>query len=202
MIQGRKPDEQLIEAWQEGQARDEISEILVQRHAPRVARFFQRRGFPDEACYDLTQDVLFRVFRSLPEFRLQASFETWLFQIVRNVWKNALRHSQAQKRSVEEVSLDTAGVEGGHGTAESGFPQPRSEGPLARVLVSERLRHVREAVEALPPDLQRLLICRIYQGLKVGEIAALLKIPEGTVKSRLFEARSLLKKKLEHLDLI
>lgn len=192
MIGLQDPNRRLVVEWQQNHRRDEASRALFERHAPRVARFFERRGFAREHCRDLTQEVFLRVFRSLPSFGHEASFETWLFKIVRNVWKNALRHRQTQKRAAaEEIPLEEARP---HPFADRG-----SAGALDRILVQEERRNLRDAVAEMPPDLKRLLICQIHQELKVSEISSLLKIPEGTVKSRLSKARNILRKKLKHL---
>jgi len=198
MIDNGEPDERLIAQWQSGRRRDEISEILVERYALRVGRFFQKRGFFDDACQDLGQEVFLRVFRGLPRFRHDACFQTWLFEIVRNVWKNAVRCHRTEKRDASrEVPLED--VVGAGAMNPGPTESTNGDGPLDRVLVKERLRHLRDAVAKLSPELQRLLICQLYHGLKVSEIAAVLKIPEGTVKSRLSTARRMLRKKLKHL---
>ncbi len=197
MIDNGEPDERLIAQWQSGRRRDEISEILMARYALKVGRFFQKRGFFDHACEDLAQEVFLRVFRGLPRFRRDACFQTWLFEIVRNVWKNAVRCRRSEKRdATREIPLEDAAA----GAMNPGPTEgTNGDGPLDRVLVQERIRHLRDAMAELAPDLQRLLICQLYHGLKVSEIAAVLKIPEGTVKSRLSKARRVLGRKLKHL---
>ncbi len=176
--------EHLIREWQAGGRREEIFHLLYERYSHAVGYFFRKRGFSREDCLDLCQDTFVRVYQGMKKFRLEASFETWLFRIARNVWRNALRHRSAAKREGEEVPLEDTEPESKTG---------EDIGPLDAVLVDERLRLVRDAMTELPPQQQRIIIMIITQDLQYREIAALLDIPVGTVKSQLSKARKRLR---------
>ena len=159
--------EHLIREWQAGGRREEIFRLLYARYSHAVGYFFRRQGFSREDCLDLCQDTFVRVYQGMKKFRLESSFETWLFKIARNVWSNALRHRSAGKRKGEDVPLEDMEAE-----SETGSPShptvPRAEdiGPLDAVLVDERLRLVRDAMTELPPQQQRILVILITQELQ------------------------------------
>lgn len=199
MVDSRKSDEELVEDWQADKNRDACFQRLFRRHREPIANFFLNKGFSDEECRDLTQDTFIRVYRGMPSFQHNASFRTWLFQIARNLWKNALRDRQALKRAAEESSFETmVEVEGEvPPSVEQGAVSTRANaGPLAVLLVNERQQRLRDAMTELPPEQQQLVLFRIDQELKVRQIADLMNMPVGTVKTKLARARRSLKEKL------
>lgn len=196
LIDDRVPDEKLIAQWQTGVGREKIAEILVERYAPRVGGFFLRLGFSDDTRHDLTQEVFLRAFRGLTDFRSDASFQFWIFQVARNISRTFFRHQQTQKRSAQEVSLSDADRgEGIHARALDSVESHSFVSPLDRVLAEERTQILRDAVAELEPAMRHLLIL-VFQGHSMNEIATLLDIPAGTVKSRLSKARNTLRNKL------
>jgi len=191
-----KSARQLVEEWQTGHNREKNFKSLFERYSPPLHYFFQKHGFTHEDCRDLTQQTFLGAYRGLARFRLDSSFETWLFKIARNITRNTLRDQSAGKRRREEVSLDD--------TADDGSPSPVNwhlegelvvAGPLNGILVGERLRLVRDAMQELPSDEQQCVLLRA-QGLKYREIADVLKMPLGTVKSKLAKAKDHLKELL------
>ncbi len=191
-----KSARQLVEEWQAGHNREENFKSLFERYSSPVSSFFKKHGFSSEDCRDLTQQTFVSVYRGLTRFRLDSSFETWLFKIARNTKKNTLRDQSAEKRRGEEVSLD--------GAADGESPSQIDRhlegelvvaGPLKGILVEERLRQVRDAIQKLPPDEQRCVLLRARE-LKYREIAEVLKMPLGTVKSKLAKAKDHLKELL------
>ncbi len=182
----------LIEDWEAGGDREAVFRRVFERYRGSVGVFFANRGYPSEDCRDLTQETFLRVFRGMKRFRGESSFETWLFRIARNVWLNERRGRYAGKREGEEVVLDegraTIPVPGAQSS--SGW----STSPLDDVLVAERYRLFLDALQRLPQDLQQVVMQRL-EGYRYRDIAAVLRLPLGTVKSRLNSA----KKKLERL---
>jgi RNA polymerase sigma-70 factor (ECF subfamily) len=140
----------------------------------------------------------------LGNFRGDSKFETWLFQVCANVFKNCLRSRTTQKRDAQEVSWDE--VEpggGGSGGGESGGAEGggapwewRESGPLDSLLEDERSRILYAAMQELPPQMRRCVELRVTRDLKYREIAELMNVSIDTVKAHLFQARQLLKSKL------
>lgn len=199
MIENTKPAERLIEEWQAGSNREENFRCLFERYSRPIADFFKNRGFSNEECRDLTQETFLGVYQGIADFRLDSSFETWLFRIARNRWCNAVRDRSRKKRAAQEVPLD----EGPDADRDSAFlaavdlgSSGENAGPLTHVLVEESLRLLRDAVTELPPVQQRLFLLRFGEELKYREIATVMGIPEGTVKSQLSRARESLKEVL------
>jgi len=157
--------------------------ILVERYQDRVFRLVASVLGPysgadaEEVC----QEVFLRLYRKIRQFTGQAGFGTWLYRIAYNLaidWKRRARFKLPHV-SVEEIRSLAA-----------------SSDPLEDVLAKETKDLVALAMEDLP-DLYRTALYMFYwQERPVEEIAELLGIPEGTVKSQLFRARNLLKAKL------
>jgi len=176
---------------------DEDFRCLFVRYFQPVFSFFLRRGFSREECRDLTQETFLRVYRSIGQFRGEASLQTWLFQIATNLWRNKVRHHMAEKREGFEVSLELE-VEKGHPVpADRRLPgETRPSSPLDGLLAAERKRLMREALSALPPQMRRCVLLRIEQELKYREIAAVMQISIDSVKSQISHARDRLEREL------
>lgn len=161
-----------------------------ERYFGPVYSFFMNRGIPREEARDLTQETFLRVYQSMSGFRGEASFETWMFQIATNLWRNHLRNRLAEKRSAQEVSLDAAAQEGRQLPLDRPLPGRLPEaGPLDGVLAGEQRAMLRQALADLPPKMRRCVLLRIDQDLKYREIAELLRVSIETVKSQLSQAR-------------
>ena len=189
----------LVRQCRSGRASEESFHRLFKLFYPVLIHFFVNRGIASQTAEDLAQDALFRVYKNMKGFRFESSFETWLFQIARNTWKNTLRDDLALKRQADEISLDApppAAADGGLPAAALETVDP-SDSPLEHVLADERTRLLDEALERLPAKMRQCMLLRVGQGLKYNEIAAVLKISLATVKTQLAEARKRLKPLLE-----
>ncbi|XEC93805.1 RNA polymerase sigma factor [Paenibacillus tarimensis] len=132
----------------------------------------RRRDLAD----DIVQDVFLQVYRNIESFRGEASMKTWLLAITRNISANALRSAFIRKVTLVE------------------WVAPKSASPSAE---NEAMEHaftneIWEAVFKLPLKLREVLILHAKYELNVKEIASILHLPEGTVKSRLSRARKLI----------
>ncbi len=150
---------------------------LVRRHQDRVFAFLVRLlGTRDEAV-ELTQDTFLKAWNALPTWRPEARWSTWLFQIARNTAFDLLRRRQR----VEFVPLDTDTVDA---VWDATTPTPET------LLDSrQRLDLLERALAALPAEQREILLLRELEDLSYAELGALLRINEGTVKSRLARAR-------------
>ena len=180
----------LVEAWQVGGDREDIFQQIFRIYYRPVYSFFSKRGFPADVCQDLTQETFLKVHRGLPAFRREARFETWLFQIAANLYRNTLRSQSTLKREAQEVPLDEA-------TEETGGPATRGEtGALDEVLSEERCQILNHALAELPCQMRRCVELRVHQDLRYREIADLMQVSIDTVKAHLYQARQQLKSKL------
>jgi len=183
----------------DGDADLSFRHVFERYHRP-LWRFFARRGCSPEECDDLTQETFLRVYTGMDGFRREARFETWLYRIAINSYRKSRRYGAAQMRNAHEVSLDGP-EQGPHVEAEAAnglLPtvQGQIAGPLERVLEDERRRALATAVTALPDQMRRCVLLRIYQDLPYKEIAAVMRVSIETVKAHLFQARKRLKDEL------
>lgn len=146
-------------------------------------------GSPSDS-EDILQETFVKCYLNRERIRHPELFESWLSQIlVRTAWKSA------KKR--KEVSLDKIlDSEESAGLAER-IQQDDAAGPLERVLQREQSRLLLDAVETLDMKYRTVIFLYYYDGMSTRQIAKITGTLEGTVKSRLFKARSLLKKQLQ-----
>lgn len=180
-------DNQLVERCLAGE--ETAWEDLVKVHTRRVYAICYRFTGSDHEAQDLTQDVFLRVFRSLKSFRAgEGSFTVWLSRLTRNLLIDHYRRSKLERASASiEEQLPMLEEK----TAVLG----RTEGLLAGRETSEVLQ---AALQKLSPDLRETVILRDLEELEYREIAQVLHVPEGTVKSRLNRGRAELGRILRH----
>jgi len=159
-------------------------EELVRLHTRRIYGLCYRFTGRDAEAQDLTQEIFLRVFRTLGSYRsAEGSFVTWLTRLSRNLLIDNYRRTK-QDRVTEPIEDQLATLE-----------QKESAGSAAarpdRVLAGREAGEVLQAaLGKLSPELRETVILRDLQELEYREIAAVLKIPEGTVKSRLNRGRA------------
>lgn len=135
---------------------------------------------------DLVQDTVLKAFRSWQSFQPGTSIRSWLFTILRNTFINDYRRRQ---REPIPMDLDAAESLATFRAAEDEDP----EGTYFNQIVDAK---VLEAIDALPQDFREVLVLSDVESMSYAEIAQMLSLPVGTVKSRLFRARRLLQKAL------
>jgi RNA polymerase sigma-70 factor (ECF subfamily) len=181
--------ERLAAAVRRGEDREAACAELYRLLAPRLVAFFSKAGAGEDAP-DLTQETLYRVFMYIDEFRGDASFSTWMFQIARYRWASYWRDRRAAKRRGVETSLGEPAA-GGDAESPDAEQEPVSEapGPERGAEGRERWRRVARGAAQLPPQMRRCFQLRMGQDLDVREIAGLLDLSAQTVKSHLYQAR-------------
>jgi RNA polymerase sigma-70 factor (ECF subfamily) len=197
----KKTTEQIIEELRRGVHREANYKLLFERYHDQVYRFFQRNGMAREDCRDLTQDVFVSVHNSLKTLRDETQFQTWLFTIARNIFRNELERRQAKKRTGAILSLEERQGKTGEGPLLARKATDPRNGPMEALLEKERREKLTEAMKRLPPRMQRCVQLRTQKGLAMAEIAAVMRISVNTVKAHLHQARKVLKEELgEHLN--
>lgn len=167
-------------------------EQLVEPHLGRLYNYIARLiGDPADA-EDLTQEVLLRVHRALGSFRGGASFQTWLYRIATNLVVDAMRQRSRERARVS--SLDDP-LQAQQGELAREIPDTERE-PWERTQAAELSEVVQDAIQSLSPKLRSVVVLFDIQGLTYEEIAETLRVPLGTVKSRLFNARCRLRELL------
>ncbi len=196
--QDKDPDvEHLMREIQAGRSKEEHFQELFLHYLPSVVHFFRNRGVSD--AEDLAQEVLFSVYRNVKKFRFEASFDTWMFQIAANVWKNALRSQDALKRRAEEVSLEEEIERSEAGGSDVEPPDPARD-PLEQAMAEERTAVLHDGLDQLPPKMRQCTFLYL-QGLSYREIGELTGVSITTVKAHLKAARERLQPILkEHFD--
>ncbi len=181
----------LIEKCKQGDRK--AFDTLIRNYEKRVYNLAYRlSGHYDEAN-DISVDAFIRVFQALRLFRGDANFSTWLFRIVTNVYLDRRKRTRnKQHLSLEEyIELEENSV-----ARQVEDPAPT---PDMRAEASERKDLMQQAINNLP-DYQRAMIVLYHtEGLSYDEIAEVMALPIGTVKSRLNRARLTLREKLEPL---
>ena len=160
-------------------------EPLVERYRQRVWRLAYQILRDREDAWDCAQEAFVRAFHSLPSFRGQSAFYTWLFRITVNVATDRQRARGAQARAfgAERVPEE----EWGRTTPDPGA------GPDKAAVQAEQRARIRQALDALPPKARAIIMLSDVEGLSYREIAEVLRCPIGTVMSRLHNARKRLK---------
>lgn len=127
---------------------------------------------------DLVQDTLFRAYQAWDQYKLGTNAKGWLITILRNVFINEYRRNQRRREILD-----------------SGHPGP-AENPTVRYFDDLVDEEVTRAIDALPLPYREVIVLRDVEELHYEEIATMLGVPVGTVKSRLFRAREMLQDRL------
>jgi len=173
------PDFSLVERCLKGD--DSAWEDMVKTHSRRVYALCYRFTGRDSEAQDLTQEVFLRVFRSLKSFRSgEGCFVVWLARLTRNLLIDHYRRTRLE-RATDSIEDQLPLLE------ERGTSASRADGMLAGREASELLQG---ALGKLSPELRETVILRDLEDLEYREIAQVLKVPEGTVKSRLNRGRA------------
>ncbi len=181
---GLDADVQLVERCLSGQ--EAAWEDLVRVHTRRVYSICYRFTNSDPEAQDLTQDVFLRVFKNLRSFRAgEGLFVVWLTRLTRNLLIDHYRRTRMD-RATESIEDQVA-------FEESTAAISRTEGMVAGREASDLLQ---AALQKLSPELRETVILRDLEELEYREIAKILNVPEGTVKSRLNRGRAELAKAL------
>ncbi len=152
-------------------------EQVVLRYRRRVFHIAYKFTGKHDDAEDLTQEIFLKVFKSLEKFNQSADFSTWLGSVARNY---CIDHYRARKREREVLVDDLVAFD--LAPAVSGNPHRALED-------RDRRSFLRRGLESLPEKLREAVVLRDLQGLSYNEMAGRLRLPEGTVKSRINRGR-------------
>lgn len=176
----------LLRAAQEGDVRS--FEALVERHIPQIRRFARAFTPSDEDADDLAQEALIKVYKAISRYRGDAEFSTWVFAITRNCFLDSLKSRNGRTRGREsDLSL----------SPESSDDRDAADELLGR---EQERRRLWTAIAGLPPEFRATLVLLDIEGLSHAEVAAIERVPLGTVKSRQSRGRAHLRRLLAARD--
>ena len=155
---------------------------LVIKYQQRIIQLVARYVRDPSEAQDVAQETFIKAYRSLPNFRGESAFYTWLYRIAVNTAKNYLV-SRARRSSNQEICVEDAE------NFESAFRLKDIDSPELLLVSEETRQAIKSGIEALPEDLRRAISLREFNGLSYNEIALKTGCPVGTVRSRIFRAR-------------
>lgn len=182
-------EEQLIRRAQQGD--NGAFEELLLLHQKKVYNLCLRMSANPDDALDLSQEAFLRAWRSLGQYQFEANFSTWLFRLTSNICIDFLR----RKKRRQETSLTESYDDSDEG-AELSVPDAQP-GPEQQAMTNETKIELARAMEQLSPEHREILQLRVVEDLQYEQIADILGVRVGTVKSRLARARLALRKILK-----
>ena len=171
-----KDQENIIARARRGDA--DAFEQLVAAYRDQVFRLALRMCGNEADADEVAQEAFLSAWKALPNFRGDSRFSTWLYQLTSHAAIDLMRSLSFVNEDDESCELDR--------------PDP-APGPQQQAEQSETRQAVRDAIGQLSPEYRQIVVLRFLQELSYEEIGAVLKLPPGTVKSRLNRAKSQLK---------
>ena len=180
----RLTDEQLMERAANNNERAFTE--LYNRYARRLQSFLYRQlGGDSELAADFTHDTFLRIYDARHQYHQEKTFQTWLFTIAYNLCKNRYRHMQVEAKAMALIDQQPEAE------------QPDVEVRMNREQLSEALKSI---LCNLPSDARMLFALRFEEELTVAQTAAIMQLPEGTVKSRQHKIMNTIKQQLRNYE--
>ncbi|MBU4304528.1 MAG: sigma-70 family RNA polymerase sigma factor [Candidatus Omnitrophica bacterium] len=192
VLQGAEEEDSLILLCRDGD-REAFNSLMLKYHRRVFNTALRMLGDYSQAD-EAAQDVFVRAYRGIQGFRQQSSFLTWLYAITVNIVRNKMKQNCRISRL--NVSLDAA-VDNGESSLRQEVPDRQSAAPDKALLNKEKQILIYKAIRSLDADFRVVVVLRDMQMLSYEEIAQVLAVNIGTVKSRLFRARQMLQESLK-----
>lgn len=185
-----REDIQLIEATKQGDSR--AFDVLVIRYQNRVFKIVARFVKDPSECLDVCQEVFIKVYRALDKFRADSSFYTWLYRISVNTAKNFIISKGHRLPDIDIEIIDMDRFVMRNSLKEFGTPE--------RLMMRDEIELVvYDTIARMPKDLRTAIKLREIEGKSYEEISDIMHCPVGTVRSRIFRARSVIEKNVQPL---
>lgn len=185
-----RTDEEWVQRYLAGEA--EAFDHLVRRTQDRLYPTVLRIVGSREEALDVLQETYLKVFRNIARFQHGCSFYTWVYRI-------AVNQAISFRRKRRLPSLSLPGSSAGDNQEFDPLDKDAPPAGLEKMVREERVKIIDETLRSLPPAWTAVLVMCDFDELKYDEIAAVLDIPIGTVRSRIHRAREELRKRLEPL---
>ena len=186
-LQKASSDEAIVKRVQQGDV--SAYNILVIKYQHKVAQIISKFVGNSADVNDVAQEAFIKAYKAINNFRGESSFYTWLYRIVVNAAKTYLESNSKRKNHIdvdseEFQSIDAQGV------------LTSKESP-DKIIESQELQQViLSAMNELPEELRQAIMLREVEGMSYEDMADLLQIPIGTVRSRIFRARQFIEEKM------
>lgn len=181
-----RTDEELALGMKQGNTGD-LALLVERHHSALIGYLFRMTGGDRRLAEDLVQETFVRVIRSVERYHYPRPFKPWLYAIATNLTRDHFKSADV-RRAAAPVDDDLS-------AAASQMPHPEQG-----LIEDDAAREVVAALEGLPEHQREVVILRYYQELSLAEIAAVLDIPLGTVKSRLSIGLNRLRELMEQED--
>jgi len=185
----QKTDQMLVEQVLNGNK--QAFNRLVLKYQNKICNLISRY-IPEKDVQDVAQESFIKAYRSLASFRQESAFYTWLYRIAVNTAKN---HITMVSRRPPSSDIDAQDAE----FYESGQAMRDIETPEHNIQTQELQKTIFNVIENLPEELRMAITLREIKGLSYDDIAQVLDIPIGTVRSRIFRARETIESKIKPL---
>lgn len=181
-------DEELIERFQRGDLY--AFDLIVKRYKDQLLNFVYRFVGSQEEAEDIVQETFLRVYRKRKAYKRIAKFSTWIYTIAGNLARTELRRRKRRKLySVTDMGYENKDYE----ISDEGL-SPESH---VNEIIQEEI--IQKEINKLSPKFREVIVLRDVQELSYEEISKIIKVPIGTVKSRVNRGRLKLQKKLKYL---
>jgi len=170
-------DHKLVERCLQGD--DAAWEEIVNSYGRRIYNLGYRYTNRREEAEDLAQEILIRVYQNLKSYRSESgSFQNWILKVARNLIIDHYRRVRRYPQTGGSEELESMNVQ-----------DDKLPNPLRKIEQAEAARFLQDGLQALSPELKEAIILRDLEGMAYNEMADLLNIPEGTIKSRINRGR-------------
>lgn len=182
-------DELLVKKVQEGDTN--AYNVLVIKYQYKVAQIISKFVANNADINDIAQDAFIKAYKAINSFRGESSFYTWLYRIVVNAAKTFLESNSKHKNSIDVDSPEFQSIDEQGILASKDTPD--------RIIESQELHEViLKAMNDLPKELREAITLREIEGMSYDDMAIALKVPVGTVRSRIFRAREFIESRMAH----
>ena len=183
-------DELLVKKVQEGDTN--AYNVLVIKYQYKVSQIISKFVANNADINDIAQDAFIKAYKAINSFRGESSFYTWLYRIVVNAAKTFLESNSKHKNSIDVDSPEFQSIDEQGILASKDTPD--------RIIESQELHEViLKAMNDLPKELREAITLREIEGMSYDDMAIALKVPVGTVRSRIFRAREFIESRMAHL---
>lgn len=183
-------DELLVKKVQDGDTN--AYNVLVIKYQYKVAQIISKFVANNADINDIAQDAFIKAYKAINSFRGESSFYTWLYRIVVNAAKTFLESNSKHKNSIDVDSPEFQSIDEQGILASKDTPD--------RIIESQELHEViLKAMNDLPKELREAITLREIEGMSYDDMAIALKVPVGTVRSRIFRAREFIESRIAHL---
>ena len=189
----------LVHAFRAGD-QNALAELLT-HYQDRLFGVCIRMVNDADVAQDMVQEAMVKIIHGLPQFSGRSKLSTWMIRVTMNVCLTWRRRQKLRRHaSLDAMGSEDGRAEGAGANLAGSLADGREPEATGRVELDEARGRLTEAMGQVDPQQRAILILRDAQGFDYREIAAILDVPEGTVKSRLFRARVALREAMERLE--